>query len=707
MSVRRSAPGATPTGSAEPTSVTSSSGHGRGLRWQKRRKSYAEAFGSTARLAWTWFAPSPAVMPVSLPFRMSRRISRGWRASIGMEPFYLWPRRGHTSGFTSTSGFSPRSTRSISPATCTALCRFASRVTPATCGEQTTFSRFRRGLSRGVGSSSHTSRPAAPRCPRVRASKSARSSCTGPREVLTKMAPGFMSASVFALIMCVVSDVSGVWHVRTSTCGRRASRLFTGSAPRRRTSSSGTYLSYARTRIPIAPANFATRRPMLPTPTMPSVLPASSLLPTMRLAPQSPRRVVLSISRVRLTQASMSISACSATAWEFEPGAWTTATPSRVAAGTSTVSRPTPCRPTTLSFGQRAIRLSVQLGRRRNRIPAASAATLTSPASVSSSQTTTRASLSRSDLPSGLIGPASTTRGRDWVAIERVSFLWRSGLFAGDENQARGVQREGRALEPAVELHPAPALRPQHRRELVGGVEADLALPDQLPRALLRLRRCALEAPPPRAPAARRGIELVLDAERPAADPLALLGRQRPHQLISIPGIEDEDAAWPERAPESIGHQAVLVVREIADRAEEVDREVELARELHVTDVLADEPERDAGLGGGLPRAVELGLAEVDAGHLVAASRELDRVTAESARRVEDACARVERRDADDPLDVARRVRRRLERLRDLGPRLAKEPLAVEHGGHCSGLRAAGPLGGWPETRRDPAPLRM
>src|SRR6058998_340938 len=311
---------------------------------------------------------------------------------------------------------------------------------------------------------------------------------------------------------------------------------------------------------------------MLPTPTMPSVLPASSLLPTMRLAPQSPRRVVLSISRVRFTQASMSISACSATAWEFEPGAWTTATPSRVAAGTSTVSRPTPCRPTTLSFGQRAIRLSVQLGRRRKRIPAASAATFTSPASVSSSQTTTRASLSRSDLPSGLIGPASTTRGRDWVAIERVSFLWRSGLFAGDENQARGVQREGRALEPAVKLHPAPALWPQHRRELVGGVEADLALADQLRRALLRpcallgLRACALEAPPPRAPAACRGIELVLDAERPAADPLALLGRQRPHQLISIPGIENEDAAWPERAPEAVGHQAVLVVGEIADR---------------------------------------------------------------------------------------------------------------------------------------------
>src|SRR6266568_7410771 len=195
-------------------------------------------------------------MPVSLPFRMSRRISLGWRVSIGIAPFYLRPRRGaspvperattpstslkaatrseqdeapdprateayavvrrrepeggqrrhatligaalylrprrgHTSGFTRTSGFSPRSTRSISPATCTAICLFASCVTPATCEEQTTCSRFRSGLSTGVGSSSQTSRPAAARWPRVSASKSARSSCTGPREVLTKIAPGF------------------------------------------------------------------------------------------------------------------------------------------------------------------------------------------------------------------------------------------------------------------------------------------------------------------------------------------------------------------------------------------------------------------------------------------------------------------------------------------------------------------------------------
>jgi hypothetical protein len=49
--------------------------------------------------------------------------------------------------------------------------------------------------------------------------------------------------------------------------------------------------------MPMALANFATRRPMLPAPTMPSVLPASSVcavLAEVRLALQSPERVSLS-----------------------------------------------------------------------------------------------------------------------------------------------------------------------------------------------------------------------------------------------------------------------------------------------------------------------------------------------------------------------------------------------------------------------------
>src|SRR5437016_3055916 len=156
--------------------------------------------------------------------------------------------------------------------------------------------------------------------------------------------------------------------------------------------------------MPMAPANFATRRPMLPTPTIPRVLPASSVLPSLapalRLAPQSPPRA------------------------SFSSSAW----------------------------------------------------------------------------PSGLIGPASTTSGRESAAIERSPFSRVRGLFPGGEDEARGVEREGRSVEPAVELDPAPALGAQHRRQLVGRVEADLALTDQLLRSLLGLGRRALEPEPAGAP---------------------------------------------------------------------------------------------------------------------------------------------------------------------------------------------------------------
>src|SRR3989338_6036217 len=437
--------------------------------------------------------------------------------------------------------------------------------------------------------------------------------------------------------------------------------------------------------MPSAPANFATRRPTLPTPTMPSVLPASSVLAP-RPPPQSPARVARSTSRVCLTQASISMSACSATACEFEPGACTTATPRRVAAGMSTVSRPAPCRPTTRSRGQAAMRLSVQRGLMRNRIPCASAAARTRPASVSSSQTTTRAACSSSAWPSGWMGPASTTRGRGAVGIGAVSFRGVGRSLAGDEDDARGVEREGRAVEAAVELDAAPALGPEHRRELVGRVEPDLALADQL-LGLGPGPGRALEARPAGAPAARRRVERVLDPERPAVHALALLGRQRAHDLVAVAGVQDEEAAGLERPPEAVEHEPVLVVGEVADRAAQVHGEVELAGELHVADVLADERERDAGLARGRPGALELGLAEVHARHLAAAARELDRVAAEAARGAQPPGAGLERGQARDPLDLARRVGRGLERPGELGPRLAEEALALEHVGHYSPLR--------------------
>src|SRR5881409_1477751 len=71
---------------------------------------------------------------------------------------------------------------------------------------------------------------------------------------------------------------------------------------------------------------------------------------------------------------------------------------------------------------QATMRLAMHIGLARNSIPSASAATFRNPASVSSSHTTTRASVSRLAWPAGWMGPARTTRGRS-VAIER-GLLW-------------------------------------------------------------------------------------------------------------------------------------------------------------------------------------------------------------------------------------------------------------------------------------------
>src|SRR5262245_30425260 len=142
------------------------------------------------------------------------------------------------------------------------------------------------------------------------------------------------------------------------------------------------------------------------------------------------------------------------------------------------------------------------------------------------------------------MAPASTTNGRS-VVIGRISLLgssrcWQvsdsttSGSLARDDHQALGVKRERRAVEAAEELDLAPPLRTQHVQELVRRVEPDLAVADQLLRWLPRLGRRALETPPAGAPAAGRGVELVLDADCRAAPAHALLRRQRAHALVAV-----------------------------------------------------------------------------------------------------------------------------------------------------------------------------
>jgi hypothetical protein len=73
-----------------------------------------------------------------------------------------------------------------------------------------TFSIFRSGLSAATGSCSHTSSAAPASCFFSSARASARSSTTGPREVLMRIAVGFMRLKNFSPIRCRVSALSSV-----------------------------------------------------------------------------------------------------------------------------------------------------------------------------------------------------------------------------------------------------------------------------------------------------------------------------------------------------------------------------------------------------------------------------------------------------------------------------------------------------------------
>src|SRR5581483_4194403 len=153
------------------------------------------------------------------------------------------PSRGQSSGLPSTWGRSPRSTRSISAVTWSAMARMVSRVTPATWGETITFSSWKSRLSDDAGSSSNTSIPAARIFPVSSPATRAFSSWVLPRDVLTKITPSFIRATAAASIMWCVSAVCGVWQVSTSAWRSTEAMSGIGSTPRLPTSSGGTYLS--------------------------------------------------------------------------------------------------------------------------------------------------------------------------------------------------------------------------------------------------------------------------------------------------------------------------------------------------------------------------------------------------------------------------------------------------------------------------------
>src|SRR2546428_3851533 len=97
--------------------------------------------------------------------------------------------------------------------------------------------------------------------------------------------------------------------------------------------------------------------------------------------------------------------------------------------------------------------------------------------SVGSSVRTTRYSRSRIETASVWSGALTTTRGRESAGMDAPPF--RSvgrPLLAGDEDQARRVERERRARQRSLHRPPTPPPRAEHGAQLVGRGENELGL---------------------------------------------------------------------------------------------------------------------------------------------------------------------------------------------------------------------------------------
>ncbi len=100
--------------------------------------------------------------------------------------------------------------------------------------------------------------------------------------------------------------------------------------------------------MPNACARWATSEPARPRPTTPSTLPCSSTPSHFERSQRPATRALCACGMLRACASSRAM-ACSATERMFDVGALTTMTPRSVAASTSTLSSPTPARPTTAS----------------------------------------------------------------------------------------------------------------------------------------------------------------------------------------------------------------------------------------------------------------------------------------------------------------------------------------------------------------------
>ena len=247
---------------------------------------------------------------------------------------------------TASGTSSPASARRTERATEMPAFSWASSVDAPRCGVATTCSKAKRGLS-VQGSLAYTSRPAPATRPSASADARAASSTIPPRAALTMCTVGLTLRSASSPISPRVSGVLGRCTVMKSDSASSSSSE-TIRTPICAARAGWTYGSYAISETPNADSRCATRTPIRPRPTTPTVLSCSSTPEYFERFQAPPLSAALAGAMLRAL-ASSSATASSAAETMFDCGALTTITPACVAAGTSTLSRPTPARATTLS----------------------------------------------------------------------------------------------------------------------------------------------------------------------------------------------------------------------------------------------------------------------------------------------------------------------------------------------------------------------
>src|SRR5262245_58966344 len=314
-----------------------------------------------------------------------------------------------------------------------------------------------------------------------------------PRAALTIRTVGLTRRSCSSPISPTVSAVLGRWMEMKSD-SRSISSSETSRTPSWAARAAGMYGSYAISSTPKPPSRVATRTPIRPRPTMPTTLPCSSM-PVYWDRCQRPPLSVWSATATFRAVASSNATACSAADTMLDCGALTTMTPALVAAGTSTLSRPTPARAMTRNRGA-AARASASTLVALRMINASTSARAGSSASRSAPSTwrTSYSSSSRA-IPAGDSSSATRTTGLVTVPVPLdPSTPWLRRVHAGTEHTgdhwldrgertqrcARGVPASvvGRRWRPPCGRgQPGGSVDPAHHGAEGGAGLLDLALP--------------------------------------------------------------------------------------------------------------------------------------------------------------------------------------------------------------------------------------